>query len=72
MIVTEETEMLRETPVQLSLCPQFPLGLTCDRNWVSPETAGIMTRVIRFGVHERYRIVHQMNDCQLVQLGWAR
>jgi len=72
MIVTEETEILREKPVQLSVCPQFPLGLACDHNWASSQTAVIMTRVIRFGVHERYRILHQLNDCQLVQLGWAR
>jgi len=72
MIVTEETETHGENPVQLSVCPQFQLGLTSDQNWVSSETAVIMTRIIRFCVHERYRILHQLNDCQLVQLGWAR
>jgi hypothetical protein len=32
MILTEETEILGENPVLLSVCPQFPQGPNCDRN----------------------------------------
>jgi hypothetical protein len=43
MILTEETEVLGENPVLLSVCPQFPHGLTCNRNWVYTDTALFVT-----------------------------